>query len=84
MRRDNENGLCGNHTGVHIIELLVMTTCSGLKTRAAGMEMLAEWARTCGASRIIAAVTRHADHFVKFFYEPAGFKAVGLVIEREV
>ena len=44
-------------------------------------DLLKQWARSHGTTKILACVTRSPDKFYPFFYEPLGFKKVGYLME---
>lgn len=45
---------------------------------------LRQWARSRGASRIYAGITRKPEIFFKFFHEPLGFKKIGIIVECDL
>lgn len=47
-------------------------------------EILKAWARSRGAVKIFAGITRKHDIFFKFFHEPLGFKKIGIIVAYDL
>lgn len=59
-------------------------TGSGKKLAREGCELLKKWSIEQGATRILAGVYRRPATFIKWFYEPLGFKECGRVVEMNL
>lgn len=68
------------------IEVIAMWSKPGVATKVmyGAFDMLASWAKSLGASRILAATTRSPERFFNFFYSKLGFEKVGLIVERRI
>lgn len=60
---------------------LVMPPGRGVKIKHEAFKVVKDWARSVGATKIIAGVTRSPLRFFDFFYKPLGFENIGLIIE---
>lgn len=49
-----------------------------------GMEYLEKWARSRGATYILAGLHRAPEKFFKWFHEPLGYKKIGIVIKKDL
>lgn len=54
------------------------------KVKYEAFALLKAWARSQGADRIMAGITRHYDTFFKFFHEPLGFRKIGIIVEYDL
>lgn len=63
---------------------LVMPPGLGKKIKHEAFKVTKEWARSVGATKIVAGVTRSPLRFFDFFYKPLGFENIGIIIEFDL
>lgn len=50
-----------------------------------GFDILASWAKSLGADKILAALTRrHPEKFLEAFHAKVGFEKIGIIVERRL
>lgn len=56
----------------------------GVSSKYEVFEFLKAWARSKGATKIMAGITRRPQTFFKMFHQPLGFEAIGLIVEYDL
>ena len=92
IHTDNERKLDGFLIAIFvnghapIVEFVTLWTRPRVATffKDEGNRLFEEWARSKGATKIIAGLIRSPEKFFKWFHEPIGYKNVGIIIVKDL